>query len=37
LPTQTSWSTRMRSLRATAASYCQVTGSDFSERKVMLG
>jgi hypothetical protein len=37
LPTQTSWSNQTRSLRATLASYCQATGSDFSERKVTLG
>ena len=37
LPTQTSWSTRTRSFRAMASSYCQVTGSDFSDWKVMLG
>ena len=37
LPTQTSWSTRMRSLRANDHSYCQVTGSDFSDRKLMFG
>ena len=36
-PTHTSWSTRTRNLRATDRPYCQVTGSDFSDRNVMLG
>jgi hypothetical protein len=31
------WSTQTRSFRAMASSYCQVTGNDFSDRKVMLG
>jgi hypothetical protein len=37
LPTHVAWSTRMRNLRGTDTSYCQVTGSDLSDRKVMLG
>jgi hypothetical protein len=37
LPTQRLWSTRTRTFLAIAVPYCQLIGSDFSDRKVMLG